>query len=141
VTASTAGTRLSAAERKREIIKLRRDGLTFHEIGEQVACTPQYAFKVVRVYLERVDKELSEEVAQLRRLESERLDRAHRAVWPKAIKGDLRAIDRVLRIMERRARLFGLDAPQKRELTGKDGRPLVGGGLAALLEESDDGEE
>ena len=141
MTSATAGTRLSAAERRKQILKLRRYGMPFSEIAEHVGCTPQYCHKVVRAYLDKLSDEMAEDVKQMRRLEAERLDAAHRAAWPKAIKGDLRAIDRVLRIMERRAKLFGLDAPQRRELTGKDGTPLVGGGLAALLEESDDGEK
>jgi hypothetical protein len=34
-------------------------------------------------------------------------------VWTKALNGDVRAVDSVLRIMERRAKLLGLDAPTK----------------------------
>jgi len=32
------------------------------------------------------------------------------ALWSSAMKGDPKSIDRILRIMERRARLLGLDA-------------------------------
>ena len=42
------------------------------------------------------------------------LDRMQKAVWVNAVvNGDLDAIKTVLRIMDRRARLFGLDAPVK----------------------------
>ena len=39
-------------------------------------------------------------------LELERLDSLHKAVWPKALRGDNAAIDRVLRIGERRLQLL-----------------------------------
>jgi hypothetical protein len=38
--------------------------------------------------------------------------------WTKAITGDTWSVDRVLKCLERRANLLGLDAPQKRELSG-----------------------
>jgi hypothetical protein len=44
-----------------------------------------------------------------------------KAMWSKAMKGDVARVDRCLRIMERRAKLLGLDAPSKQEHTGKDG--------------------
>ena len=40
-----------------------------------------------------------------------RLERTLRAIWPRVLNGDLLAIDRALRILEREARLLGLDAP------------------------------
>jgi len=36
----------------------------------------------------------------------------------------LAAVDRLLKIQERRAKLLGLDAPKKTELSGPDGEPL-----------------
>ena len=46
------------------------------------------------------------------------------ALWRRVQNGDERAIDRVLRIMERRAKLLGLDAAAKTEHTGKEGGPI-----------------
>ena len=39
------------------------------------------------------------------------------AIWPKVQSGDLKAIDRMLAIMARRARYKQLDAPQEIKLT------------------------
>jgi len=47
----------------------------------------------------------------LRALELLRLDELLNALWDTAIAGDLKAVDRVLKVMERRAKLLGLDAP------------------------------
>ena len=46
-------------------------------------------------------------------MELERLSALDAAHWDKAMQGNGEATDRVLRIMERRAKLLGLDAPIK----------------------------
>jgi hypothetical protein len=56
-----------------------------------------------------------EQAQELRALEALRLDQMQAALWQQATDGDVRAIDRILRIMERRARLLGLDEPERRE--------------------------
>ena len=53
----------------------------------------------------------------MRTTEAARLDRLQLAAWPKAQQGDLRAIDTVLRILQRRASLFGLDMPTRVDVT------------------------
>ncbi|MGB3676531.1 MAG: hypothetical protein WA988_19035 [Candidatus Nanopelagicales bacterium] len=52
-----------------------------------------------------------EGVAEMRQVEGQRLDRLQRAVWVNAVSGDLDAIKTTLGIMDRRAKLFGLNAP------------------------------
>jgi hypothetical protein len=57
---------------------------------------------------------VSKETAnELRRIELARLVSMWMAVYPKALNGDLKAVDRCLRIMECRAAISGLNAPQK----------------------------
>lgn len=51
--------------------------------------------------------------ADLRELEAVRLDKLTFIAYRQAAAGDLAAMDRVLRIMERRAKLLGLDAPTR----------------------------
>ncbi|MGA5637762.1 hypothetical protein ACPCTN_03275 [Streptomyces cinereoruber] len=69
--------------------------------------------------------ELADDVDELRALEADRLDRLFFVAYKKAVRDqDLAAIDRTLRIMERRARLLGLDMPVRTELSGPDGGPV-----------------
>jgi hypothetical protein len=56
---------------------------------------------------------LQEPADELRGLELERLDRMQEGLWDKAIRGNLRAVDRVLKIMKRQSQLLGLDAPRQ----------------------------
>ena len=45
--------------------------------------------------------------------ELDRLDKMLQGLWSEARRGNYHSIDRVLRIMERRARYLGLDAPDR----------------------------
>lgn len=75
---------------------------------------PSGAYRAIRAGLK---KTLQEPADELRTMEVERLDVMLDGLWDKASKGDTWSVDRVLRIMERRASLLGLDAPVKREET------------------------
>lgn len=55
----------------------------------------------------------------------ERLRRMLLGVWDKAIQGELGPLDRVIKILERRAKMLGLDAPVKAEVSGPGGRPIA----------------
>lgn len=55
-------------------------------------------------------------LTSLRRMEAERLDSLQAAVWTRASEGgELMAVETILKIMARRARLLGLDAPMRLE--------------------------
>jgi hypothetical protein len=53
---------------------------------------------------------------ELREVELLRLDRLQAAVWGAAVQGDLRAIETCLKILDRRAKLLGLDSAIKLEV-------------------------
>ena len=102
--------KIEAVQRASEALRLRGEGLSYRAIGERLNISPQTAWNDVQAALEII---LVENATILLRLELERLDSLQFAVWPQATSGDCRAIDRVLRIMERRAKLLGLDSPVK----------------------------
>ncbi|MET7524672.1 hypothetical protein ACWEAF_20115 [Streptomyces sp. NPDC005071] len=75
------------------------------------------ACKDVRQALKERTTEQDEKADELRAVENLRLDRLFFVAYRQAVKdGDLPAIDRALRIMERRARMNGLDKPAKTEI-------------------------
>ena len=61
---------------------------------------------------------LAPDVEKYRRLEGMRLNALQVAIWDDAVEGKHRAIVMVLRIMEQRAKLFGLNAPTLIETKG-----------------------
>lgn len=120
---ATSARKVKGAERTVEAIALRQAGLTYRQIGERLGITEQGAHNSVTRAMQRMNAKIADEVPELRRLELERLDRMLLAIWPQVVGGNFGAIDRALRIMERRARLCGLDAPIKSDLT-TDGQPI-----------------
>lgn len=98
-------------ERERAIsaLDLRRDGLPYREIADRLGYSDESgARKAVSRLLDRTE---AEGVGELRRLESERLDAIMSAHWPAAIGGDVDASRIVLGVVDRRAKLLGLNAP------------------------------
>ena len=114
---------IKALERQRQALELRKAGVDYRAIAERLGYrSVASAHEAVKTALRRT---LQEPADELREMELSRLDQMLLGLWPKATKGDTWAVDRVLKIMERRASLLGLDARAKRELTGKDGAPLA----------------
>ncbi len=107
----TSPSRLEAAEKRIAVLRLRRDGLSYTEIGERLGIHRSRAHQIVTEEMGVLSKELAETREELRQLELERLDRMHQAVWASAEQGNHEAIDTVLKLMNRRAKLRGLDAP------------------------------
>ena len=108
----TSDDMISAALRQTDALGLRQSGKTFAEIAAQLGYSdPSGARNAV---LAALRDNVTEPNAEMRTLELARLDALHEALWVKALGGDLGAIDRILKLMERRAKILGLDAPPQR---------------------------
>jgi DNA-binding transcriptional MerR regulator len=95
------------AERRRQALELRKAGFSFPEIARALGmCDAAGAYRLIQSALKETLREPADEV---RKLELERLDRLTRAIWQRAVGGDGESIDRVLRLMQRRAKYLGLD--------------------------------
>lgn len=98
-------------ERESRAVDLHKAGYTLERIAEQLGYADvSGAWRAIDRYYERIKAQADE---HKRAVELERLDRLQVAVWNRALKGDDRAIATVLRLMERRAKLLGLDEAQK----------------------------
>ena len=106
--------RIASRVKRQQALSLRRAGVPFETIAERVG------YKDRRSAQRAVEKELedhsAEDVHIVRKMEVERLDALLLSMWRKAINGDGMAVERVLRIMERRSRLQGLDAPIRQQI-------------------------
>lgn len=113
---SKASRRKAAAVLKQQqALELRKAGYTFEVIADRLGYAgPAGSYKAVTTALRNTIQQPADEV---RRLELERLDRMQAGLWNEAIKGRWLAVDRVLKIMERRASLLGLDAPAQMDIT------------------------
>jgi hypothetical protein len=120
-----------------KVLELRRAGLTWQRIAEETGYadhTGAYA-----AYKRAIKRTMQQPADELREAELDRIDRLQLALWPKAMKGDNASINTIVRLMERRARLLGLDTPIKiqQDVTTWDGDESIDRAvkdLAALLD-------
>lgn len=117
-------------ERRVKALELRKAGLSYRAIAAALDVSEPTAHKDVHTVLARLAKQADGKGEEYRQLELERLDALIASVWSQArgnkkegIPPDLAAMDRLMRLMQQRARLMGLDAPVtvKHTGTGKDG--------------------
>lgn len=141
-------TQAAISSRRAKLIAYRREGVRYDDPRitgpESPTClgysSVQGASKdLIRALEEARDAEKAE-ASVYRQQENERLDSLLESAWPRATQPhpifnregevvgeelDMRAIDTVLRLMDRRAKLNGLDMPVKAEVTGAGGGPLA----------------
>lgn len=110
---ATSPRALVALQRQQQAVELRRAGRSYREIARQVGIGVASAHRLVAAAIAEARTTVQEDVVELRALELSRLDGMLGGLWPQARRGNLGAVDRVLKIMERRAKLLGLDAPAK----------------------------
>lgn len=111
-------------ENEEKAIALRIGGASYKEIGQRLGLSCSAAHKMVMRVLEKDQKKTAEDRERLLQMELMRLDRMQLGLWSQAKSGNQGAVDRVLRIQERRAKYLGLDAPSRRELSGPEGGPI-----------------
>lgn len=90
-------------------VEMRKAGANYRQIGKALGVGPGTANKAVMRVLKRMESKLGEDIEVVRQIEVERLDDMLRSTATLVREGNLQAIDRWLKIMERRAKLLGLD--------------------------------
>lgn len=107
--------------RQREAYKMRLGGWMYKDIAKALDVSTATAYQDVKRQREEVNEHAPEDVVEARAMELDRLDKMFKTVWDRALSntpdGDF-AIDRCLRISQQRAKLLGLDAPEKHALIG-----------------------
>jgi len=107
----TSENRLTAVERQRRALELRISGATYVEIADALGYGgPSSAHKAVKTALR---KTLQEPADDLREIEVARMDVMLQSLWPKVLAGSARSVEVAIKVLERRAKLLGLDAPLK----------------------------
>lgn len=97
-------------------------GKTYQQIARELEVTPATVSADVRKVMQRIEDRQYRSIREWRTLENWRLETMLVALWPLAVpldehgkpkngaKLDLAAMDRILKIMDRRAKMLGLDA-------------------------------
>lgn len=106
------------AEKHAMALELRKQGLTFREIAARMGISLKSAHDCVEAELLELREKTVLDAVAVREIDLERCDVMLKGLWPKIKKGDPAAVGAGVRVLDRRARLLGHDAPQKTELVG-----------------------
>lgn len=116
-------TREFLVERDLRIFKMRQAGVAGNEIARRFGMTTVAVGTAIRRQLEKLNREALLAYPEILRMELERLDSLQQSVWPLTqyrkvktddggeiqIEPDLKAVQTMLSIIDRRAKLLGMD--------------------------------
>jgi len=105
-----------------QALELRAAGASYRQIGEALSVSKPRAYRIVSAAIAELAANCQETAERVRQLELHRLDRIRLALDSK--KADPRCADTLLRLSERVAKLHGLDAPIRTEVSGPCGAPI-----------------
>lgn len=106
------------AKRRKTALQLRVEGKTLEHIGRALGVSKQRAHQIVQAEIEQAQDETRRLAHTALHLELERVDFVLRSLTPAVVKADPKAATAFLKAMERRAKLLGLDRPEKHEVSG-----------------------
>jgi len=104
--------------RRAKALELRVSGASYEAIADALGTTKYTTYLDVQKSIAGLDKIAKEHAERLRDIELARCDALIKAAWPAAQDGDDKSINAIVRIMDRRAKLLGLDAPEKHQIDG-----------------------
>lgn len=107
--------KIAALEKRRQALELAKAGIDYQTIADRIGYNSrQAAWKAVNSAIKDIIRPPAEAV---RDMQIARLDSMLASIWASVKQGQYGAIDRALKLEERRAKLLGLDAPVKTDLT------------------------
>jgi DNA-binding CsgD family transcriptional regulator len=109
--------KITMIERQSKALELRKAGKSYREIGKALGVSFQQAQKDVHHELKRLAALNLESADELRQLELERLDKALQSIIHFVEAGSPQHVMAMVRILDTRAKLLGLYAPVKTDVT------------------------
>ena len=108
-----------AEENRLKAFELYKAGATLTATGRALGVSHTTARNYVTSVLDRLAADSKALAERYRNLQMARLQDMVFALWPKVRAGDVPAVLALLRIMEREAKLLGLDAPTKVDIEAR----------------------
>ena len=116
--AKTAPAKIPAAIRREKALELRAKRMSIRAIADMLGVSKTQVQRDIEKELQAAAEERKKIAGLIIDLELVKLDELEQEAWKHIAAGELSAIDRVLRSMDRRAKLLGLDAAEKVEHSG-----------------------
>jgi hypothetical protein len=114
--------RAAIVERRRRAWELRIAGLTHEQIAKALGVSTKTIQSHLKRALADYQAATAASVEQYRDQELARIDGIIAKLWPK--REHPRVAEVILQASEKRSRLLGLNAPERREISGPGGRPI-----------------
>lgn len=108
---------MTKAERDIAILELRKAGWEPYQIGGVLGLSTKEVRQILRRRLRQAGKILLESSTENIALSAQRHEAFIKALWPKIINGDTRAIETATKVLQRHSELLGLDAPTRVQTT------------------------
>lgn len=105
--------------------ELRMRGKSFQAIADELGCPKPRAWRAVMRAVREHAKVTEAYAGEYLEIEIGRLDKLLDGLWDAATAGSVQAVEAVLKVEARRAKLLGLDAPNRIALGGDDKAPPV----------------
>jgi hypothetical protein len=123
-----------ASWRRSEAVRLRTAGLSYEQVAQELG----YANRgtVHRIVQQALSAREADSVDELRHLELARLDDVQAALWPRMMAGEVSAALGVLRVIDQRIRLLGLE-PRRRDRPVADNWPSCHGPSTVVVHPDD----
>lgn len=118
----TSPKQIEMQQKRAEALDYRKQGYSYPQIAEAMGVSMSSAFEYVDIAIKNITRERAEAV---RELEIARINDLLTAFFPTAMGGDAQAAAMCVRLMERLAKIEGYDAPERMELSGPGGGPIV----------------
>ena len=103
--------------RREQVAAFMRRGMRQREMAHALNVSDAVISRDVKAIEAKISERAARGVQMDRELQRERLDAAVNAIWPAVEKGDAAAVRNLVRLVDRIAKLSGLDAPVKVEQT------------------------
>jgi hypothetical protein len=116
----TSARHIQAMDRTERALELRIAGKSLRYIATMLGISHQSVHELIQ---RAMSVKIDQPAAELRRLEVERLDAIFDALFEQ--RGHPETARTLVKVMERRAKLLGLDAPTKTEITGILENPIL----------------
>ena len=113
------GKKLSQADRRAKVLTYRMSGASTRDIAAKLSVSHTTIERDITHLMTEVNESNAERAEEMHALENTRLDKLQAGIWLTALTGHADSIRTVLSIMERRARLNGLDKPIKVDLAAE----------------------
>ena len=108
-----------AAEQAAMAWDMYKGGQSIHNIAAKLQEKPSIIGKYLAGALRDLRRVSLQLASEHRQVQLERIQAAIGFIWPSVERGNIDAVNTLLRLLERESKLLGLDAPQKIDLTGR----------------------